>query len=66
MADFRDWVAARGDTDAELASLDSYAGSITNGREGDVCIMLALGFRAVVAAIREVGTAADYVARDLR
>lgn len=66
VADINDFSAASTETDACLRALEMYCSQIEDGeRTGDDGLVLGLVGRAVVAAIRESATRADYVARDL-
>lgn len=66
MADIHDYLEAARETDAALTSLDVYGRAIEEGREGDAALALLIAARAVVSAIREASTRADYVAREGR
>jgi len=61
---------ARLATDDALRALDTFAGSIEDAayaHSGDgkaVVLVLALGFTALTAAVREFGSRADYIIRE--
>ena len=65
MADVRDYLAARSDTDTAVSSLRAYGGAIEDGRTSDPALATLLAGEAIALAIREVGTRLSYELRDL-
>jgi hypothetical protein len=64
MADWRDVMTARAESDSARSDVDAYGGRIEDTGVGDAALAIMLGARAICLELRALATQLDYSARD--